>query len=229
MEEIVMPRLSDTMERGTIARWLVHEGDAVQGRRRPRRDRDRQGDDGALRLRRGRAAAHPRAGRRDGRARRADRRRRCARRGCLGLHRRRGGRGRGGRRGRRSAEADGAAAAASATAVAAPPRERAAAAGRGDLKASPVARRIASDAGFDLRVLAGKGSGPDGRIVRVDVERALAGGTPAEPAPPAAAAAAPQPLRAAAPLPAPAPPPPRGPRPGPSSTRARCCAPSRGA
>ena len=28
-EEIVMPRLSDTMERGTIARWLVHEGDAV--------------------------------------------------------------------------------------------------------------------------------------------------------------------------------------------------------
>ncbi len=28
-EEVVMPRLSDTMERGTIARWLVHEGDAV--------------------------------------------------------------------------------------------------------------------------------------------------------------------------------------------------------
>ena len=30
MEEIVMPRLSDTMERGTIARWLVHEGDTVK-------------------------------------------------------------------------------------------------------------------------------------------------------------------------------------------------------
>ncbi len=28
-EEVVMPRLSDTMERGTIARWLVHEGDPV--------------------------------------------------------------------------------------------------------------------------------------------------------------------------------------------------------
>ena len=28
-EEVVMPRLSDTMERGTIARWLVAEGDAV--------------------------------------------------------------------------------------------------------------------------------------------------------------------------------------------------------
>src|SRR3954452_12127267 len=28
-EEVVMPRLSDTMERGTIARWLVAEGDPV--------------------------------------------------------------------------------------------------------------------------------------------------------------------------------------------------------
>src|SRR5579859_7781373 len=28
--EIVMPRLSDTMESGTIARWLKHEGDDVK-------------------------------------------------------------------------------------------------------------------------------------------------------------------------------------------------------
>src|SRR5690606_2128527 len=28
-EELVMPRLSDTMERGTIARWLVKEGDRI--------------------------------------------------------------------------------------------------------------------------------------------------------------------------------------------------------
>ena len=28
-EELVMPRLSDTMERGTVARWVVHEGDEV--------------------------------------------------------------------------------------------------------------------------------------------------------------------------------------------------------
>src|SRR5713226_9170449 len=28
--EIVMPRLSDTMENGTIARWLKHEGDEVK-------------------------------------------------------------------------------------------------------------------------------------------------------------------------------------------------------
>src|ERR687896_1014452 len=29
-EEIVMPRLSDTMSEGTIARWLKKEGDAVK-------------------------------------------------------------------------------------------------------------------------------------------------------------------------------------------------------
>src|SRR3954447_23907740 len=28
-EELVMPRLSDTMEQGTIARWLKQEGDQV--------------------------------------------------------------------------------------------------------------------------------------------------------------------------------------------------------
>jgi pyruvate dehydrogenase E2 component (dihydrolipoamide acetyltransferase) len=94
----------------------------------------------------------------------------------------------------------------SAAAVAEPaaPPPAAPAEGGGELKASPVARRIASDAGFDLRTLAGKGSGPDGRIVRVDVERALAGG-----APPAAAPAAPDegaPAAAAAPARAAAPP-----------------------
>ncbi len=45
----------------------------------------------------------------------------------------------------------------------------------GELRASPIARRIAAEAGLDLRELAGKGSGPDGRIVKVDVERALEG------------------------------------------------------
>jgi pyruvate dehydrogenase E2 component (dihydrolipoamide acetyltransferase) len=43
----------------------------------------------------------------------------------------------------------------------------------GEVKASPIARRIAAEAGLDLRDLAGEGSGPDGRIVKVDVERAL--------------------------------------------------------
>ena len=31
---------------------------------------------------------------------------------------------------------------------------------------SPIARRMADAAGFDLRTLAGTGSGPDGRIVK---------------------------------------------------------------
>ncbi len=43
----------------------------------------------------------------------------------------------------------------------------------GEVRASPIARRMAAEAGLDLRELAGKGSGPDGRIVKVDVERAL--------------------------------------------------------
>ena len=29
-DELVMPRLSDTMERGTIARWIKQEGDAFK-------------------------------------------------------------------------------------------------------------------------------------------------------------------------------------------------------
>jgi pyruvate dehydrogenase E2 component (dihydrolipoamide acetyltransferase) len=41
-------------------------------------------------------------------------------------------------------------------------------------KASPLARRIAARRGVDLAALSG--SGPDGRVIRVDVERALATG-----------------------------------------------------
>jgi len=54
-----------------------------------------------------------------------------------------------------------------------PPAPQARGEAAGEVKASPIARRIAADAGLDLRELAGKGSGPDGRIVKVDVERAL--------------------------------------------------------
>jgi pyruvate/2-oxoglutarate dehydrogenase complex dihydrolipoamide acyltransferase (E2) component len=46
MTDILMPALSPTMEEGTLAKWLVKEGDKVKLRRRDRRDRDRQGDDG---------------------------------------------------------------------------------------------------------------------------------------------------------------------------------------
>ena len=53
----------------------------------------------------------------------------------------------------------------------APEREDAAAAGNGRVRISPVARRIATDAGIDPASLTG--SGPDGRILRRDVEAAL--------------------------------------------------------
>ncbi|WP_193370617.1 pyruvate dehydrogenase complex dihydrolipoamide acetyltransferase [Pelagibius marinus] len=57
----------------------------------------------------------------------------------------------------------------------------------GRIFASPLARRIAKDKGVDLAAV--KGSGPHGRIVKADVEAAQPGAAPA--AAPAAAAAAP--------------------------------------
>ena len=55
---------------------------------------------------------------------------------------------------------------------------------------SPLARRMALQAGIDLAAL--QGSGPNGRIVKVDIEAALAGGKPAvAPAASAAPVAAP--------------------------------------
>jgi len=51
--------------------------------------------------------------------------------------------------------------------------------------ASPLARRMAKQAGLDLGTL--KGSGPNGRIVKVDIEAALQKPTPAAPQPTAAA------------------------------------------
>ena len=60
--------------------------------------------------------------------------------------------------------------------------------GDGRVKASPLARRIAHENGLDLAGLAG--SGPGGRIVKVDVQRAIAEGpAPAAPAPAAPSAA----------------------------------------
>jgi pyruvate dehydrogenase E2 component (dihydrolipoamide acetyltransferase) len=64
----------------------------------------------------------------------------------------------------------------------------------GRVKASPLARRIAADKGVDLSGLTG--SGPNGRIVKADVEGAKPGAAPAAAkaeAAPAAAAAVPAP------------------------------------
>jgi pyruvate dehydrogenase E2 component (dihydrolipoamide acetyltransferase) len=84
-------------------------------------------------------------------------------------------------------------------APAAPPPAPAVVAGNGSgggaLKVSPIARRMADEAGLDLSALAGTGSGPEGRIVKADVERMLAGSgvvaAPVAPAPSAPAVAAP--------------------------------------
>jgi pyruvate dehydrogenase E2 component (dihydrolipoamide acetyltransferase) len=75
------------------------------------------------------------------------------------------------------------------------PAPPATAVGDGRVKASPIAKRIARDRGLDLHGLSG--SGPGGRIVKADVEKALAGAvaapaaTPAPTAPAAAPAAVP--------------------------------------
>jgi pyruvate dehydrogenase E2 component (dihydrolipoamide acetyltransferase) len=84
---------------------------------------------------------------------------------------------------------------------AATPPSPAAVGADGRVKASPIARRIARDRGLELSSLTG--SGPGGRIVKADVEKALASGVAASAAP-----AAP-PERAAPPAAAPA-----GPTPG---------------
>ncbi|HQF86831.1 MAG TPA: dihydrolipoamide acetyltransferase family protein [Acidobacteriota bacterium] len=49
----------------------------------------------------------------------------------------------------------------------------------GRVKASPLARKLAADSGLDLRVV--NGTGPGGRIIKRDVEQALAGGGAAVP------------------------------------------------
>jgi pyruvate dehydrogenase E2 component (dihydrolipoyllysine-residue acetyltransferase) len=79
---------------------------------------------------------------------------------------------------------------AAAPAATAPPPSPAGVRGDGRVKASPIAKRIARDRGLDLQALSG--SGPGGRIVKADVEKALASGVaaPAAPAPPPTAAPA---------------------------------------
>jgi pyruvate dehydrogenase E2 component (dihydrolipoamide acetyltransferase) len=75
--------------------------------------------------------------------------------------------------------------------------------GNGRVKASPVARRMARELGLDLSGVTG--TGPGGRIVKSDVE-ALSRGEQAAPAAPEAPAAAPEtPAAPAAPPPPPAP------------------------
>lgn len=76
----------------------------------------------------------------------------------------------------------------------------AAAAGTGRILATPVAKRIAEERGLDLRTIVG--TGPEGRIVKSDVEAALAAGGAGKAAPTAAPVPTPipQPVVAAQPV-----------------------------
>ena len=92
-------------------------------------------------------------------------------------------------------------AAAPAPATTAAPAAPAASKTGGRVFASPLARRIAGDGGLDLKAITG--SGPHGRIVKADVEKAIASGG-AKAAPAAAPAAAPPAAAAQAVTPPPA-------------------------
>jgi pyruvate dehydrogenase E2 component (dihydrolipoamide acetyltransferase) len=184
--QILMPALSPTMEEGTLAKWLVKEGDAVKsGQILAEIETDKatmefeavdegivgkilvaEGTAGvkvntpiAMLLEEGEdasAAAAPKAAVAESRA-----------------------------------EARPTEVVAAAPAAAAP----ALASGGARVFASPLARRIAKEKGVDLGAV--KGSGPHGRIVRADVEGAQAGA--AKPVVAEAAPAAPAPVAAAKP------------------------------
>ncbi len=97
----------------------------------------------------------------------------------------------------KAAAAPAAAAAAPAPAAAAPAPVAAPAAGGARVFASPLARRLAREQGLDLGKIAG--TGPHGRIVKSDIEKAASAGTAKAGAPAAAPAVAPAPAAAPAP------------------------------
>lgn len=89
----------------------------------------------------------------------------------------------------KAAEAPKPAAPAAAPAPAAPAPAAPVAADGSRVFASPLARRLASAAGLDLKSI--KGTGPHGRVIKSDVEAAKSGAPAAKAAPAAAAGAAP--------------------------------------
>ena len=183
--EILMPALSPTMEEGTLAKWLVKEGDTVQsGDLLAEIETDKatmefeavdEGVIGKILIAEGTENVKVNT----------------AIAVLLGD-------------GESAADIGSAPAAPAPAAVetpvaapvaAAAPASAAPAASNGTrIFASPLARRIAADKGVDLTQIAG--SGPHGRIVKADVEGATAAPKAAAPAPAAAATAAPAPAKA---------------------------------
>jgi len=153
--EIVMPRLSDSMEEGTVAKWLVDEGAQVaKGQPLVEIDTDKatmeyeSESDGTLLqilVAEGETAAigTPIA-----------------------------------RIGSPAERADAPEVSTPAPTPAAPQRPAAAPTPRGPrMNASPIAKRLAQELGVDLAQL--RGTGPNGMITKEDVERAADGGAPA--------------------------------------------------
>ena len=177
---ILMPALSPTMEKGNLAKWLKKEGDTVKsGDILAEIETDKATmeveavDEGML------AKIVVPEGTADVAGQRGDRRDRRRGRGRqVGLGRRRAGRSQAAPRRspnrppkHRSPAAE--APHAGRRADPATPRRRLRPAAD-PIFASPLARRIAKDAGLDIGAIAG--SGPHGRIVEKDVEAAKAGG-----------------------------------------------------
>src|SRR4051812_150942 len=188
-EELVMPRLSDTMEEGTIGRWLVHEGDAfAAGDVLAEIETDKatmefQAYDSGTVLKilvgDGESAALGAP---------------IAIVGEPGEEVPHSGDGKQPEKSEEEPEQATPEAEASADGEPEPAAEpekeqpkrapepaQGAAAGNGHggtavLRVSPIARKMADQAGLDLRALAGQGSGPEGRIVKADVQRLLSSG-----------------------------------------------------
>ena len=191
MSEVVMPRLSDTMEEGTILRWLKADGELLaRGDELVEIETDKatmtyeSDQEGVLHIIAAEGAtlavgepiasvgghdadAHPTAAGADSAP---------------------------------ATPAGDGAGPAGARAPVAPSPASSSAPGDGErVRASPLARRIAGERGIPLRTIAG--SGPGGRIVRADV---LAAGEPSAPAPPPSAVQPPVGAAAGEPLAAPA-------------------------
>jgi pyruvate dehydrogenase E2 component (dihydrolipoamide acetyltransferase) len=179
MPEVVMPRLSDSMEEGTVLKWLKADGDEVhRGDELVEIETDKaamvyEADlDGVLQIVAAEGATLPigsviaYVG--------------GGENGSDGAHPAGGA----GSAGATTAEQGRAETAAPPAGAAAGPHPAGGATGDGErVRASPLARRIARELGVDLRGL--RGSGPGGRVVRADVEGAAAPAGTAEPARPA--------------------------------------------
>jgi len=201
MADIVMPRLSDTMEEGTILRWLKRDGEALRrGEELVEIETDKatmtyeSDQDGVLEIVASEGdtlavgeliARVGEAGESAGEAAAPERQRSGEVAATAAAGQTDGAAGPARQDG---AETTAPVAAAQAGQVQATPAQGSGAQGE-RVRASPLARRIARESGVDLRVLSG--SGPGGRIVRADVMGQQGAAASTATAPPAAAATSP--------------------------------------